>query len=509
MNKNVDCLFIGHNEFPFNKYEKNIRRLGKESAYYRDLKKDFIQKEDLKTMQDIFSIDWVRNRPHMQELRAYGNVFNQAIAYLGTFLAKEGFSFKYINTFQENKDKLRELIEEISFKCVIIPTTHYMWALPIIEIVKFVRKLCPKMQIIIGGPYITNLLSSNDEKNIEYQLKLIDANYYINDLQGETALSNLVGLLDEPNKIYDLSNVIINDEKIYYGKFEPENNILEENMINWSLFEDDLDYIVSMRTSVSCPFHCSFCGFPERAGKYRMVDIRIILEQLKQLDKIKQVKCVFFTDDTFNVPSRRFKELLNLMIEEKLDLKWVSFLRCQFLDEETVVLMKKSGCIGVYIGIESGNQAILDNMRKAATVDKYKQGLYLLNKYKIISFASLVVGFPGETAQTVQDTVDFIERYQPTFYRPHLWLCDTITPIWDRKEEFNICGKQYEWSHSTMTATEACDLIDEMCKKIHNAILMPQHMFDFTSIVTLLCMGCNLDFIKEKINQFNVEALQK
>ncbi len=81
-----------------------------------------------------------------------------------------------------------------------------------------------------------------------------------------------------------------------------------------------------------------------------------------------------FIDDTFNVPLPRFKDLGRLMIQEQYNFNWFSYFRCSNSDEEAFDLMAKSGCKGVFLGIESGSPSILKNMNKAATIERYAEG---------------------------------------------------------------------------------------------------------------------------------------
>jgi hypothetical protein len=171
--------------------------------------------------------------------------------------------------------------------------------------------------------------------------------------------------------------------------------------------------------------------------------------------------------------------------------------------------MKESGCEGVFLGIESGNQQILRNMNKAATVEKYREGIRLLKKNRIITYASFIIGFPGETPQTVRDTVEFIQATQPDFYRTQLWYCDPITPIWKEKDQYQIKGSQFEWVHKTMDAFSACDVIDEIFLSLDNSVWIPQYNFEFGGIFSLLHRGMSLEQIKEFLLSFNQGIKEK
>lgn len=288
-----------------------------------------------------------------------------------------------------------------------------------------------------------------------------------------------------------------------------EDNPLSENMVDWDLFADRVDDYVMVRTSRSCPFSCAFCGFPQHAGKYQTANLEAVEEELNLLNRIESLKHVDFVDDTFNVPPERFKEIVRMMIENKYKFTWHSQFRCQYADREMIALMKESGCKGVFLGIESGNNQILENMNKAVTVEKYYRGIELLKEYGILTFGCFIVGFPGETDETVQDTFNFIEDSGLDFCRAQLWFCDPVTPIWEQREKYQIKGVHFKWYHSTMDFKHACDLIERGFLSLKKSIWVPQYNFEFDGLFHLMNRGMTLDRVKLFLKGFSAGLREK
>ncbi|NIM15010.1 MAG: radical SAM protein [Candidatus Aminicenantes bacterium] len=278
---------------------------------------------------------------------------------------------------------------------------------------------------------------------------------------------------------------------------------MSENMVNWDLFAPRVGESVAVRTSISCPFSCSFCGYPEYAGPYQTVDVGLIEGELNLIDKIESVKSVNFVDDTFNVPVQRFKEILRRMSGNRCRFKWHSYFRCQFADEEMVELMKESGCEGVFLGLESGNNEILKNMKKVADRETYLKGIEWLKKYDIVTFGSFIIGFPGETSESIRDTMGFIEESGLDFFRVQLWACEPTAPIMRKKEEYRLEGANFEWSHATMDAKTAADWVDRIFLSLDRPIWVPQYNFNFQRIFHLLHRGMSLEKIKGFLQLFN------
>jgi len=510
MSRKIDCLIIGHNEMSFEEYEKSVRKMGVRSGAYRDLELNFVFRQNKSAhaasmFNDVIGADaGVRNRLRL------GESFSGAIAYLGTYLHRRGLTFDFVNAFQDEKDLLIEKLQNNEVLTVAITTTLYVAVFPIIEIVQLVRKYCPSVRVIVGGPFIATQARVNDAATLEYLFQYLGADFYVNSSQGEAALVKLIQAIKNNSPLESLANVYYKkNNRFMAGPVIKEDNPLEENMVDWGLFSSRVGEYVLGRTSISCPFSCSFCGFPEHAGKYRTAAADDIEQELNRLAQLPDIKSVFFIDDTFNVPMDRFKEIMRMMIKNRYPFHWHANFRCQFTDREMVELMKESGCQGVFLGIESGNDQILKNMNKVASVDKYRSGIALLKEMGILTYGSFIVGFPGETLDTAKDTVAFIKESGLDFYRAQLWYCEPITPIYRQKDQYEIRGSHFEWSHRTMNSKTAADLVEEMFMTIGHPIWVPQYGFDFDSLFHLLHRGYSLDQVKGFIRAFNQAVRRK
>lgn len=508
MAKTMDCLLIGHNEMDLADYEQRVRKFGEKSEAYRDLGFSIVEVDgELYTPVDLlnrFRFDSGASFRNGTSLRH--SELSPAIAYLGTYLARRGFTFDFINSFQDEKEELAGKLTAGNILTVAITTTLYFTPTPIIEIIQFIRKYNQKVRIIAGGPFVYSQYLTQSPETMNLIYKAIDADFYIIEFQGELTLTRVLNALKN-NLQYDaIPNLVYknNGEYITATEISPENNKLEENMVDWSLFSPQAigDY-VSIRTSISCPFSCGFCSLPQRAGKYRYIDTSVIEENLNLLNRAADIRAIHIIDDTFNVPPERFKEILRMMIKNKYRFTWNSMFRCQYADRETVELMKESNCEGVFLGIESASDQILKNMHKNATVDKFRAGMELLNEYSINTYASFIIGFPGETVETVNETVNFIKETRPTFFRTQPWYCDPVTPIWDEREKYGLNGAGFQWAHKTMDSVTACNLIDGIFLNVKDSIWLTQYRFEFTNLYSLLNKGMPLEQLKNLLRCFN------
>lgn len=517
MNKAVDCFFIGHNETDFPGYEKQVHSMGIHSGAYRDLNLNFITYNNRPyTAKDMFNLIYCNDPCTKVGVEPFttGETFSAAAAYLGTYLHRRGFTFDYVNSFREEKDTLAEKLEQGQILTIAIITTLYVSAFPIFEIMAFIKKYNQGAKIIVGGPFVSTQARIQEPGALKTLFQSIGADVYVNSSQGETTLVKLLSAFKNNLSLENINNIYYKsgDGKRHQYNATPilkENNRLSENYVNWNLFSDRMGQYVNIRTAISCPFSCAFCGFPQHAGKYQWAETEIVEKELNQLSQIEPVKVLTFIDDTFNVPAKRCKEILKMMIRNKYSFKWNSHFRCQFADREIVELMKESGCQGVFLGIESGSEPILKNMNKAAKVEDYLRGITLLKEYGIMTYGSFIVGFPGETDETITSTKEFIKKSGLDFYRAQPWYCEPITPIWNERKTYHLHGESFEWSHATMNSKRASDLVEEIFLSINQPTWVPQYYFECDGLFHLLNRGLTFDRIRQFLNDFNRGVKEK
>lgn len=167
---------------------------------------------------------------------------------------------------------------------------------------------------------------------------------------------------------------------------------------------------IQIFTGRGCPCHCNFCVYPQtmHGHKYRGRSPENVVAEFEYIaHNFSDVKEVVIEDDTFTIDKKRLSAICNLLIEKKLNkrLKWLCNARVNTLDLETMKLMKKAGCRLIIPGIESGNQEILNNIKKGTKVEQYLPYVKNAKKAGLLIHACYMVGNQGETKETMQDTL--------------------------------------------------------------------------------------------------------
>ncbi|MBM3779319.1 MAG: radical SAM protein [Acidimicrobiia bacterium] len=480
----LDCVLIGYNDVDLQWVDEELKPLRHASGGYRHFRANTVcldgDRIHFTELLNRTLADATGRHPGLHVARTP----SLACCILKSFLAHRGLRAEIVNFFNTDRDRLIDLLAQKP-RAVAITTTVYTTARPIIDIVECIRRYDADTTIIVGGPHIYNVCSDHDVETRDFLLQEMGADVYVFDSQGELTLSAVVAALRSakpdlsavPNLIYDGDGVTFTQTRRL-----PENNPLDETNIDWPLF--DPDYITPfawMRTARSCAYNCAFCRYPALGGALVLNDVEVVERQLQFLAG-EGLKHLYFIDDTFNVPLPRFKDLCRMMIRNRFDFTWTSYFRCSNADEETFDLIKAAGCVAVFAGIESGDARVLKNMNKKALVQTYRNGLRMLAERDIAAYASFIIGFPGETAESVQHTIDFIQETAPTFYSAEAYFHDPKVPVQERAAEFGLLGAGYSWTHATMDWEEAQAHVERLHRSVDRSVLLPLYGMDVWSV---------------------------
>jgi len=167
---------------------------------------------------------------------------------------------------------------------------------------------------------------------------------------------------------------------------------------------------VSLYTTRGCPAQCTFCLWPQttsgHAWRKRSSD-DVAREMAKAKEYWPYVKEYFFDDDTFNIQKARTVELCAKL--KPLGLTWSCTSRVT-TDYETLKAMREAGCRLLIVGYESGDQQILKNIKKGATVERAQQFTKDAHKLGLVIHGDFILGLPGETRETIQRTIAFAKE---------------------------------------------------------------------------------------------------
>ena len=371
----------------------------------------------------------------------------------------------FIFCFDEEKEKLVSLLHN-GVQVVAIVNRYYNNIQQLKEIINFIHEYNREVLVVLGGGFFVSALSKLKDNERKFILKFLGADIYVNRFRCETQIISIIKAVNSTNmheELRRINNILYRIDRDYVSTENVyEQNGLEDNRILFQNYTSALLPITSLNTTISCPFTCSFCAVKQRTEKFRRRPICILKEELQTLKLINRTQIINFTDETINLPISEFENFLHMLIEIDTGYKWYSFFRTEYVTDSIASLMKKSGCLAVMLGIESGNDIMLNRMNKGVNSQLLENSLAIFKKHGIHTICFFIVGFPGETKESIQDSVDFINRTNPSFYRIHPWECEIETSIWEEREAYGLQLKNGIWSHNTMNLHEAKETIQQM-----------------------------------------------
>lgn len=178
---------------------------------------------------------------------------------------------------------------------------------------------------------------------------------------------------------------------------------------------------INIMTSRGCPQRCIFCDL--RGTLYRSRSPGNILEEIR-LWADKGITEFFIQDDNFTINRKRTIEFCKLLIASGINIKYKISSRVDYLDDELLAYLKKSGCYRIYFGVESGSQKVLDYLKKGIKVERIKEVFKVARKHRIDRCAYIMIGAPEETREDIQTTIDLVKEIKPE----HLH-CSICTPM--------------------------------------------------------------------------------
>lgn len=207
--------------------------------------------------------------------------------------------------------------------------------------------------------------------------------------------------ISDLNELPDLDRSILLNENFYFSP---------PSFIRGKVYNK----IANLIASRGCPFNCIYCGSHKIFGKHvRYRSVENVISEILYLHQKHRIQGFAFLDDLIIANRKWLKDLCQAIIDTGISFKWVCQARGDFITDELAACMKKSGCIQVDIGVESGSQKVLDILNKQEQIEDIVKAFDILKKHEIRRLATFILGSPGETWEGINETIAFIKRTRP------------------------------------------------------------------------------------------------
>ena len=470
--------------------------------------------------------------------------------YLTGLLRSKGYDTYLVHRLDDEKiQSLSSLDPEI----VCVSTTMIWERNSLKHIIERIRYSLPDSFIIVGGvllwksycwfqsnPNARSKIGNPEQTDSSWCVfpcnrKDINADVFVISPHGGMILLDVINEFQRgKNRDFDqIPNLALpdNEGRFFFTKRIDEKIDYNQDFTRWDLL-DELPFRIPIRTSIGCPYRCAYCDFCQLYPKIFLRSMESLQAELKlindSIDPLRRPFMLHLTDDNVFMNRRRIDELCNVLIESGTDLFWASFMRAQAVNLSNIELIKRSRLMLAIVGVESGDQGQLNRMNKKQVTTDVKKGVELLDETGIMVLMTFLVGYPGETEETLNRTSEFVKglsighassnyRLYPLHVAP---LSELAGP--EARARWKIEGTHDSWHHETMDSDQALRSCFELFKKIDNipyhhpeessffnqrfSLLKRRKLFQLRHELTLkLINRCPWDDIAQTFKQISLE----
>ncbi len=374
---------------------------------------------------------------------------------LATYLQELNHNIKFLDMDckQLNIDDLTNYIENQYKPDIVIVSYDYHIPLHTQKALENIAQICNKLRKY-------NLKTIMIGKTVTYNPKIIDdINFDIGIIgESENIITNILNAnLDKPEEVAQINGIVFKrNNEIIINKSSEERYDLDKLPIPNRDLAELKDYIDirSMLTSRGCINRCDFCPTYNYWGNWRGKTAENVVKEIKYLVNKYDTKKIIFLDDNATANKERMREISNIIIKDKINIKLGCLASINTYDKEVFELMYKAGFRWIHFGIESGSQKVLENNNKKFDVEYAKE---VIKEIKRIGFrvrTSFIFDLPSTQAEDMKKTIDFILETQPDEIRGHFLTLRLGTTIYDNLSKEKEIPSQYIHSDKPLLENE-------------------------------------------------------
>ena len=391
------------------------------------------------------------------------------LSYLAGALSAAGLEVKILDlvVFPYSRSGLQKLIE--TFKPAMVGLTAVTMTFnDAATVVKDVKSIDQNLITVMGGPHVSFCARETLAAHPELDIVVIG--------EGEHTVVNLCRSLDNGSKLADVRGIAYRNgaDIVDTDPAEPIENLDELPLPERGLLPlgryRALNMPISITTSRGCPFKCIFCVGRKMVGaRVRYRSKEKVVDELEYLNTLSFHQ-INIADDLFTANRAHCLGVCEEIINRNLNLTWTSFARVDTVSDEILGKMKAAGCTAVSFGIESANPQILKTIKKGITLDQVEDAVGMCRRAGITPYASFILGLPGETPETIAETMAFGEKLKEMglAFGFHLLAPFPGTEIRDRSEHYGIRILTDNWTryHANRAIVETPDVRSQILDDI-------------------------------------------
>ena len=376
--------------------------------------------------------------PHMPYLGA---------VLLGTHLRRRGLRPVVIDNLSRipaNASRFREVLRG-GVPVVGISTSLLFDVRTVGGLVAEIRRLNPKAVVVLGGhtAALYPAVSALGDATVKGY--------------AEGTLPELVMALREGRSLEELPNLILNrsgrqKHTAERAELWPGGPLAPD----WDLLQTRHSECFPIEASRGCRHKCRFCLFSRLGRDVRREPGSVIAEMARDHEKYG-ARFLRFTDPNFTSCPEKAEHLCERITASRLGASWSCYARVDDLAKRPGLggAMRQAGCVAAFMGVESGDDGMLAAMAKGYDSAAVLEGIRRAKEAGLITCANFIIGFPGETSDTVERTLELIDKAEPDLVAFNVHVLRRGSPAWESRSGLGLEGENLKWRHATMDSEQA------------------------------------------------------
>jgi anaerobic magnesium-protoporphyrin IX monomethyl ester cyclase len=346
-----------------------------------------------------------------------------ALLSLIAVLKEHGYDAQYIDADRDSltDDDVVRILREKKIDVAGI-TCNSFQADAALTLASHIKKEMPECRIIVGGPYPSSLKG-----------ELLREHHSLDSVvfsEGEETMLELARAYDSGADLSSIRGLCWREgDRVVENETRP---LIEDiDALPFPSYDSAGDLLrypgvppverppsLHIMASRGCPFECLFCTKSVWGRRVRLRKPARIVDEIEYLHRHKKINEIFFHDDTMNVDRHWFSSLCDEIkgrdLHRTMAFKAPFRVNERLIDKELLIQAKNAGIYMIFFGVESGNQKVLDAIRKGITVEEIRRAFRLCHEVGLKTYASFMVGNFEETAQSVDDSIALCREINPT-----------------------------------------------------------------------------------------------
>ncbi len=377
------------------------------------------------------------------------------IAYIASTLSHNKFDVKALDLYYTPMEKSKDIIKK-ELGCIVGISCFSEQRASTYRIIEYIRSLSEEVLIVVGGPH-SNFLYKQMLESFPVDAVVLG--------EGELTFLELARAYMSKRPLHEIAGLALKGEKgVYLTK--QRGLITDLDSMPFPAYEHFVDTkyasiewfreleVGGVRAnslkwtaivgSRGCAYECSFCSTPYFWQRHwRKRSPQNIVDEIEFLNKVYGYEFIDFSDDIFTLDQKWAIEICKELIKRDIPVSWNCCTRADAVSEELLHWMKRAGCLFTAYGIESFSSKILNAVNKKITRDTILQACEMSSKAGMNIEFLLIVGSPGETDETIEETVQLIESVKPFAVAPSILTIFPGTKLYHDAVKDNFINDDY------------------------------------------------------------------